>query len=109
MFRPRNFSEQTSMPYMDPQPPEMSCTTSSVGANSANSRSQTCDSPSERYVGFSGVLAEGGVVSCGCAEAEAVGNDVENWRATSLCSGCARGSEGIDKNRVEMAAESCRV
>ena len=57
MFRPRNFSDPISMPYMDPQPPEISCTMSSVGANSAASMSQTLDSPSLKKSGLAGAAA----------------------------------------------------
>lgn len=57
MLRPRNFSDPISMPYIDPQPPEISCTMSSVGANSAESMSQTLDSPSLKKSGFTGATA----------------------------------------------------
>jgi len=69
------------MPYMEPQPPEISRTTNSVGANSATSRSQTCDSPSVRYVGFSGIVlvAAEEAPSAGAGEEERM-REVENMR-----------------------------
>jgi hypothetical protein len=65
----------------------MSCTTSSVGANSASSMSQIWDSPSERYVGFSGVLVEAAAGSCGCAAAKVTGVDVEKGWHLARCWG----------------------
>lgn len=104
MFKPRNFSEVTSMPYMDPQPPEISCTTSCVGASSLISMSQTCDSPSERYFGFSGV-PEAENVSCGAAE-EAVEVEVEkSRRRASVCGSCVR--ESKEDDRAEAADSDC--
>jgi hypothetical protein len=92
------------MPYMDPQPPEMSCTTSCVGASSAISMSQTCDSPSDRYFGFSG--APGAAAdSCGAA-AEAVGVDVEKKRRAGV--GGSRVGESNGGDRAE-AADSDRL
>lgn len=76
MLAPRNFSELMSMPYMDPQPPEMSRTLSSWGSNAATSRSQICDSASSRKSGLEMVDEE--------EEDVRRGDEVENCRATEM-------------------------
>lgn len=59
MFAPRNFSDDISIPYIEPQPPDISCTTSSTGLNSLTRRSHTLLSASLRKSGFSSVLLVG--------------------------------------------------
>jgi len=73
MFAPRNLSEAISMPYIEPQPPEMSRTLNSVGPNSRYSVSHILDSASSRKSGFSSFGGVRGVV----------GTSEDEWRATA--------------------------
>lgn len=70
ILAPRNFSELMSIPYMEPHPPDISCTTSSTGLNSVVRRSQIVDSASSRKSGFSMVLGFAVVVASGAAAEE---------------------------------------
>lgn len=97
MLAPRKRSELISMPYMDPHPPEMSCTTSSTGANSLARRSQTSDSASLRKSGFSIVPAARAGASADSADAAGAARAVEAWSdlaaylgRTGFCCCCCR-------------------
>lgn len=77
---------------MDPQPPDMSCTTSSTGLNSLARRSQTSDSASLRKSGFSRML-DGPVDSA----------------AVALASGGAEDEYGLSEARRRTVAGNLRV
>lgn len=94
MFVPRNFSELISIPYMDPQPPDMSWTTSSTGLNSLARRSHTSDSASLRKSGFSGVL-DGLDVSA--AVALVSGDDDDEYDLIVTAGGLVVGYLGVDR------------
>lgn len=94
MVAPRNFSELISIPYIDPQPPDMSCTTSSTGLNSLARRSQTSDSASLRKSGFSSIL-EGLVDSAGAALTS--GGAEEEYRLRVLDGRAVVGYLGTDR------------
>lgn len=92
MFAPRNLSELISIPYMDPQPPDMSCTTNSTGLNSLARRSQTSDSASLRKSGFSRVL-----------------DGLVDSAAVALASGGAEDEYGLSEPVRRTAAGNLRV
>lgn len=82
------------MPYMDPQPPDMSWTTSSTGLNSLARRSQTSDSASLRKSGFSRVLDGFGA----SAAVALVSGGAEDENGLSvMAGGAAVGYLGIDR------------
>lgn len=95
MFVPRNFSELISIPYIDPQPPDMSWTTSSTGLNSLARRSQTSDSASLRKSGFSMVL-DGLGVSAAVALVSG-GDDDDEYNLSVTAEGLVVGYLGIDR------------
>lgn len=100
------------MPYMDPQPPDISCTTSSTGLSSLTRRSQITDSASSRKSGFSGALAEAsGPGSAAEEEGAGVWLAGEVWklerieeRMDEVCVACSRGRKCDDVAAGRMAA-----